>query len=404
MNQDQDIQLSPMEDVIAAFKQGEMVVMVDDPDRENEGDLVIATECVTPQAISDMMHQARGLICVSIDSERAERLNIPLQVLNNNSLFQTPFTISIDHEAVAPSGVEAAARAHTMKRLIAADATAEEFSSPGHVFPLIAHSSGTLGRQGQTEGSYDLARLAGLEASGIICEILNEDGTMMRGQDLNRFAEKYGYPVTSVEAIVQYRVTNEILVRCVSESVQETHYGEFTVFVFHDEQARKEHLLLAYGDIRNADKPLLTRVHSECLTGDVFGSRRCDCGPQLDQAMQSIVEEGAGLLLYLRQEGRGIGLLNKLKAYALQDQGMDTVEANLHLGFPADSRDFAVAARMLGILSVDNVRLMTNNPEKVKALETFGISVDSRVSVRVAPDEHSEAYLKTKKDKLGHLL
>lgn len=404
MNNSEDIRLSPMADVISAFREGKMIVMVDDPDRENEGDLVVATEKVTAETLSAMMNQARGLICVSIDSERARRLNLPLQVLNNNSLFQTPFTISVDHRDVRPNGVEARARAQTMQRLIADDAVADEFVSPGHVFPLIAHASGTLGRQGQTEGSYDLARLAGLIPSGIICEILNLDGTMMRGKELNEFAEAHGYPVTSVEEIIQHRIQNEILVRCVSETRRATDYGLFDVYVFLDELEGKEHMLLTYGDWnQNQDEALLVRVHSECLTGDVFGSRRCDCGPQLDQAMKQIVEKGSGILIYLRQEGRGIGLLNKLKAYALQDQGMDTVEANLHLGFPADKRDFAVAARMLEVMGVSRVRLMTNNPEKVRTLGKFGVSVVERVAVIAPPDENAAAYLQTKKTKLGHM-
>jgi 3,4-dihydroxy 2-butanone 4-phosphate synthase / GTP cyclohydrolase II len=400
-----ELELSPIDEVIVAFRNGAMVIMVDDADRENEGDLVMATEKLTPEAVSFMMSHGRGLICVSINADCAKALNLPLQVLNNNSLFQTPFAISVDAVSVGQYGVTASARCETMRAMVAIGAEAPDFVSPGHVFPLIAHASGTIGRQGQTEGSYDLARIAGLEPSGVICEILSPDGTMMRGAELAAYAKEHNLLVTSVEEVMRYRIQKEVLVRCTAQSVQTTEYGECRVLVFQDEVEDKEHLMLLFGDdrqIRNRD--VLVRVHSECLTGDVFGSRRCDCGPQLDEAMRLIASEGAGVLIYLRQEGRGIGLLNKLKAYSLQDEGLDTVEANLHLGFPADKRDFLVAAKMLRSQGINSIRLATNNPEKVQALTDCGIGVVERLPVVAPHDEHSASYLETKRNKFGHWL
>jgi 3,4-dihydroxy 2-butanone 4-phosphate synthase / GTP cyclohydrolase II len=400
-----ELELSPIEDVIAAFRAGAMVVMVDDADRENEGDLVIATEKLTPEAVSFMMSHGRGLICVSINAECAKALNLPLQVLNNNSLFQTPFAISVDAASVMPYGVTASSRCETMLGMVAKDAKAIDFVSPGHVFPLIAHASGTIGRQGQTEGSYDLARIAGLAPSGVICEILSPDGTMMRGKELAAYSKEHGLLVTSVEEVMRYRIQKEVLVRCTSESVQETEYGKCRVVVFQDEVEDKEHLMLIFGeDEQLVAGNTMVRVHSECLTGDVFGSRRCDCGAQLDEAMRLIAAEGVGILLYLRQEGRGIGLLNKLKAYSLQDEGLDTVEANLKLGFPADKRDFLVAAKMLKSKGIESIRLATNNPEKVQALSDCGVTVTERVPVVAPHDEHSAGYLETKRSKFGHWL
>jgi 3,4-dihydroxy 2-butanone 4-phosphate synthase/GTP cyclohydrolase II len=401
----QELQLSPIEAVIEAFRAGEMVVMVDDADRENEGDLVIATEKLTPEAVSFMMSHGRGLICVSINAEKAKALNLPLQVLNNNSLFQTPFAISVDAVSVVPYGVTASSRCETMMTMVTESAKAADFVSPGHVFPLIAHASGTIGRQGQTEGSYDLARIAGLEPSGVICEILSPDGSMMRGAELAAYAKEHGILVTSVEEVMRYRIQKEVLVRCTAESIQETEYGNCRVCVFQDEVEDKEHLMLIFGDDTQLDVGnVLVRVHSECLTGDVFGSRRCDCGPQLDEAMRLISTEGVGILIYLRQEGRGIGLLNKLKAYSLQDEGFDTVEANLKLGFPADRRNFLVAAKMLKSRGVTTIRLATNNPEKVQTLTDCGLIVTERVPVVAPHDEHSAGYLETKRSKFGHWL
>ena len=402
----QNALLSPFEDVLSDFRAGKMVIICDDADRENEGDLALATDVVTPDAVAFMVREARGLVCVTISEEVAARLNLPLQVLNNNSPFQTPFTISIDHREVSAEGVTATSRAYTMKKLIEETSTAEDFVAPGNVFPLIANPAGVLARQGQTEGSYDLARLAGFSSSGIICEILNPDGTMARGDSLAAFARQHNLKVTSVREILRYRIRGEVVVRNTAESLLDTEYGKFRTFVFRDDVDGREHLALTYGDLR---KPLLgkgplVRIHSECLTGDVFGSLRCDCGDQLSLAMREIVREGAGILLYLRQEGRGIGLGNKIRAYELQDQGHDTVDANLKLGFPADQRDFAVAANILEFFGVNKVRLLTNNPQKLDTLVRCGIEISERIPVLVAPTSHSQGYLDAKREKLGHLL
>lgn len=398
--------IAPFDEVVKRFRAGEMVIIVDDADRENEGDITIATECITSEQVSFMMREARGLICVTIAPELAAKLNLPLQVINNNSPFNTPFAVSVDHRSVGALGVTAEARATTMRKLIEPGASMSDFVSPGHVFPLVANPAGVIGRQGQTEGSYDLARIAGLAPSGIICEILNPDGTMARGAHLQEFAQKHNLLITSIEEIMRYRVNEEILVRAVSKRDLETDYGTFTTHVFQDDVDGKEHLALVRGELARFDpvKGPLVRIHSECLTGDVFGSRRCDCGAQLDHAMRRIVAEGAGVVLYLRQEGRGIGLANKLRAYELQDRGRDTVDANLELGFAADSRDFAVAAKILGGFGLKKIRLLTNNPQKFKQLSTFGIDITERIPVVVPEDEYSKGYLETKRTRMGHWL
>ena len=393
-------------DVLADIRAGKGVIVVDSADRENEGDIILATEKVTPEMVAFLTREARGLICVSIPSDVAERLRLPLQVLNNNSPFQTPFAISVDHRDAGPNGVTAESRARTMLALIDPAAVAEDFVSPGHVFPLIANSAGVMGRPGHTEGAFDLARLAGLAPSGILCEILNPDGTMARGSQLQDFANKHGLRVTSIQAIREYRAFYEVAVRPLSNGDVDTDYGTFHATVFVDDAGKKEHIALVRGDLSQSSKESapLVRLHSECLTGDVFGSRRCDCGRQLDGAMKLITDEGRGAILYLRQEGRGIGLENKVRAYALQDQGLDTVEANVHLGFDPDERDFAVGAHMLLAMGIRSIRLITNNPAKGAALARFGITVVERVPIIVEPDPYSEAYLKTKREKLGHLL
>lgn len=395
----------PFDEVLEDVRRGKMIIMVDDEDRENEGDIVIPTENLTEDHVAFMMREARGLICVSISRQQAEKLDLPLQVLKNLSPFNTPFTVSVDHRDVVGQGVSAKSRLYTMKRLIADSAEADEFVSPGYVFPLVANPAGVLRRRGQTEGSYDLARIAGFKESGVICEILGPDGTMLRGNDLKRYAERHGLKITSVEEVLKYRVRHETVVRETAHASLSTDFGVFDTHVFENDVDQKEHMALVYGDLSRVDKAKgpLVRLHSECLTGDVFTSRRCDCGPQLDAAMHRITEEGAGVLLYLRQEGRGIGLANKILAYGLQDQGHDTVEANVQLGFPADMRDFAVAAKMLASLNIEGVRLLTNNPRKGQALEQYGIKVLERVPLVIEADEYSEAYLKTKREKLGHL-
>lgn len=398
--------LSPFEEVLDDYRAGKMVIIVDASDRENEGDLAVATEMLTTDKLSFMMREARGLICTTITPAISKKLDLPLQVMNNSSPFNTPFAVSIDCKEVLHTGVTASSRTLTMHRLVSEDACADDFISPGSVFPLISNPAGVLGRQGQTEGAFDLARISGLQPSGVICEIMNEDGSMARGGDINEFARKHELKVTSVGEIIKYRLREEVFVRKVAESELETDFGTFSVSVFQDDVLGKEHLALVYGDLRgsiNADKAVLVRVHSECLTGDVFGSRRCDCCQQLHQSMNAIVEAGVGVLLYLRQEGRGIGLANKLKAYELQDRGLDTVEANIELGFAADERDFVVAARMLSALKIEKVRLLTNNPDKVKELKENGIQVQERIGVEVPHDPISAEYLNTKREKLGHL-
>lgn len=395
--------LASISEAIADLKSGKMVIIIDDSKRENEGDLVVATELVTPEILSFMMHQARGMICVSISKPLAEKLKLPLQVLNNNSPFNTPFTVSIDHVSVLGRGMTASGRAETLRHLISEASQAQDFVIPGHVFPLIANPSGVVARQGQTEGSYDLARLAGLQPSGVICEILNPDGSMARGKDLDRFSEEHSIKICSVEQILRYRIEKEILVKQVSSSDLPTDYGVFRTLVFEDELDGKEHLALVYGD-QPAGEPVLTRIHSECLTGDILGSRRCDCGSQLKFAMEQIVKAGSGILIYLRQEGRGIGLLNKLRAYELQDLGHDTVEANIKLGFEADAREFAVAAKILNTLGVSCVKLMTNNPRKIERLKSLGLTIHERLPVITEPDPYSKQYLEAKRSKLGHLI
>lgn len=405
MMEDNVVVLSPVSDVLADFKAGRMVLIVDSVDRENEGDLAVAAEFITVEQLNFMLREARGLPCVSLGVEAAERLNLPLQVLNNNSPFSTAFTISVDHHSVLEAGVGASARVKTIRELANPNARAADFVSPGHVYPLVANPAGVVGRQGQTEGSFDLARLAGVQPVGVICEVLHPDGTMCRGVSLNVFAKQHGLLITSVEEILKYRSRQEILLRETAVVEKETDFGRFRVHVFEDDVAGKEHLALVLGDaVGLQHKPVLARIHSECLTGDVFGSLRCDCGEQLSMAARMVQETGSGIILYLRQEGRGIGLGNKLRAYELQDQGSDTVEANLRLGFAADARDYAVAAKILQALGVSVVRLMTNNPDKIEKLSAYGVEVAERVPLVIQPTEFSGNYLATKRTRLGHLL
>ncbi len=400
------LHLDPFHEVLADFRAGKPVIVVDDAGRENEGDICIAAEAVTSDTISFLMKEARGLICVSVSRRLAAALNLPLQVYNNNSPFQTPFAISIDHKDVVPFGVTASSRAYTVRKLLDPAAHAGDFVSPGHIFPLLANDAGVLARQGHTEGVFDLARLAGLAPAGILCEILNPDGTMARGAQLEKFAKRHDLRLTSIDEIRKYRALNEIAVRPLSSRVVETDFGAFSATVYADDAGGKEHIAMVRGDLTAmpASYAPLVRLHSECLTGDVFGSRRCDCGQQLAGAMNLVVTEGVGIILYLRQEGRGIGLENKVRAYKLQDEGFDTVEANVKLGFRPDERDFAVGAHMLLSMGIRAIRLITNNPEKGESLARFGITVVERVPMLVAEDPVRAEYLKTKKEKMGHLL
>ncbi len=392
-----------IDEAIDDITKGKMVILVDDEDRENEGDLCMAAEKVTPEAINFMAKYGRGLICLSLTPERVETLKLPMMSENNTSSFGTAFTVSIEAKKGVTTGISAADRAVTILTAIDSKSTYEDLARPGHVFPLRAKPGGVLQRAGQTEGSVDLARLSGLNPSGVICEIMNEDGTMSRVPELMEFAKQHNMKIVTIKDLIKYRTRIERFVHQVSTTKLPTDYGDFTVVAYANDVDANVHLALVKGEIKKEDA-VLVRVHSECLTGDVFGSKRCDCGEQLHTAMELINREGQGVILYMRQEGRGIGLVNKLKAYELQDKGLDTVEANIKLGFKPDLRDYGIGAQILVDLGIRKMRLMTNNPKKIVGLEGYGLKVVERVPMEMHPHERNLVYLKTKKKKLGHML
>ena len=393
----------PIETVAADLRQGRMVIVVDDADRENEGDLIMAAERATPQAINFMAKHGRGLICVPTTGERLQQLGIERMVAQNRETFKTDFQISVDAAKGITTGISAADRARTIQVMADPTAVPEALVQPGHVFPLRARPGGVLQRAGHTEAAVDLVRLAGFRPIGVICEILNDDGTMARLPDLVKFARKHRLKLCTIEELIKHRRTREKLVQRIEVVQMPTEYGDFALHLYRSTTDGQHHLALVRGDV-SGRAPVLVRVHSECLTGDVFGSRRCDCGPQLHQAMRQIAQAGRGVIVYMRQEGRGIGLAPKILAYKLQESGYDTVEANLKLGFKMDLREYGLGAQILSDLGLKTIRLLTNNPKKIVGLEGYGLEVAEQVPIRITPNPHNARYLKTKREKLGHLV
>jgi len=393
-----------VEEALEYIRAGRMVIIVDDEDRENEGDLMVAAEKVTPEIINFMAKYGRGLICLSLTKQRVEELNLPPMVAENTARFGTAFTVSIDAREGITTGISAYDRARTILTAIDPRTRPEDLARPGHVFPLEAREGGVLARAGQTEASVDLARLAGLYPAGVICEVMKEDGAMARMPDLEKFSQEHDIPILTIADLISYRMRTETLVRKISEAELPTKYGHFRITVFEDLIQGEHHVALIKGEIQG-DQPVLVRAHSQCLTGDAFGSRRCDCGEQLHTAMKMIEKEGRGVVLYiLNHEGRGIGLANKIKAYGLQDEGCDTVEANCRLGFKPDQRDYGIGAQILVALGVKKIRLLTNNPRKFRGLSGYGLEIVERIPLQIPPTEENMDYLKAKKEKLGHLL
>ncbi len=396
--------ITRIEDALKDIREGKIVILVDDEDRENEGDLTMAAEKVTPEAINFMAKYGRGLICLSLTEKKLNELRLPMMVSENTSRFQTAFTISVDARRGVTTGISAADRACTILTAIDDNTKPDDLVAPGHVFPLKAREGGVLVRTGQTEGSVDLARLAGLRSAGVICEVMKDDGTMARMPDLQIFAKEHGLRIVTIADLIKYRLSKESLVRRIATAKLPTKYGGlFTAIAYENDIDTSHHIALVKGEIELEDE-VLVRVHSQCLTGDVFGSRRCDCEEQLHTAMEMVEKEGKGVIVYMRQEGRGIGLVNKLRAYCLQDMGKDTVEANEELGFKADMRDYGIGAQILVDLGLHKIRLMTNNPRKIIGLEGYRIKVVERVPIETKPHQENIEYLKTKAKKMGHLL
>jgi 3,4-dihydroxy 2-butanone 4-phosphate synthase/GTP cyclohydrolase II len=400
-----DLKMNTIEELVNDVRAGRMVILIDDEDRENEGDLVLAADFVTTENINFMVKEARGLVCLSLTHDQIERLQIPQMVSedSNHSPNKTAFTVSIEASKGISTGISAADRAHTIRVASRADAKPSDVITPGHIFPIRAKAGGVLKRAGHTEGSIDLCRLGGLSPAAVICEVMNDDGTMARVGDLHEFARKHNLKIGTIVDLIRYRLEHESLVEEVAQAKLPNRFGEdFQVRAFRSVLDGAEHLVMQLGDISHGE-PCMVRVHSECMTGDVFGSNRCDCGPQLHKAMEMISNEGRGVILYLRQEGRGIGLVNKIRAYALQDKGLDTVEANLHLGFPPDARDYGIGAQILRAIGLKKIRLLTNNPAKRVGLKGYGIEVVGRVPLVVEPHANNAAYLSVKREKMGHV-